>query len=59
MRIYGGGFVYAVYFNLIVGEMIVDDLGRVVGDIYFVFCVTGEGVNGVGVLGKYEKRLNV
>lgn len=57
LRIQGGGFVHAVHLNLTAGEMIVDDLGRVVGDTHSVPCVTGEGVNGAGASGKHKKSL--
>ena len=54
LRIRGGGVLHAVHLNLTAEEMVVDDLGRVVGDTHSIPCVMGEGVNGAGASGKYQ-----
>ncbi|WAR26294.1 hypothetical protein MAR_011998 [Mya arenaria] len=46
MRVAGGGIVHAVHVNIGAQQLIVDDLGEIIGDFHSVSCSTGNGVTG-------------
>ncbi|KAK3576661.1 hypothetical protein CHS0354_004945 [Potamilus streckersoni] len=51
IRVRGGGHVHAVHININSATLIVDDLGRIVGDFHSIPCITGDGYSGSGASG--------
>lgn len=41
MRVKGGGKVHSFLVNIEAGDLIVDDLGEITGDLHSVTCATG------------------
>ena len=42
----GGGIIHAIYVDIQPTNLIVDDLGEIIGDIHELTCDTGNGVAG-------------
>ena len=51
MHIEGLGHVHATHVHIEAGTLIVDDLGRLVGDEHDIPCTTGQGTDGQGASG--------
>lgn len=53
MRVKGVGSVHAVKINIEAGNLVIDDLGEVIGDVHSIGCTTGNGAdNSYGASGK-------
>ena len=52
IRVQGGGIIHAIHVVIESDNLVVDDLGRVVGDIHDLPCETGNGVDGTTASGK-------
>ena len=52
IRVQGGGIIHAIHVVIESDNLIVDDLGRVVGDIHDLPCDTGNGIDGTTASGK-------
>ena len=51
LHVKGHGLIHAVNLTIEADTFIVDDLGRVVGDVHDATCTLGEGFSGSGASG--------
>ncbi|WAR25690.1 hypothetical protein MAR_011394 [Mya arenaria] len=52
LNIQGGGIVHAIHVNIEAQQLIVDDLGEIIGDFHNITCSVGEGVQGTAGSGR-------
>ena len=48
---HGGGIIHAVHLNITVDNLVIDDLGTIVGDLHQIPCSEGQGHGGSGPSG--------
>ncbi|KAL8581102.1 hypothetical protein ACOMHN_012752 [Nucella lapillus] len=48
LNVHGGGTIHAVHLNLTVVNLVIDDLGTIIGDLHTIPCSGGQGHRGVG-----------
>ena len=52
LRVQGGGKIHAIHVDIQSTNLIVDDLGEIIGDYHDLTCVSGNGVAGTTGSGK-------
>ena len=52
LRVQGGGIIHAIHVDIQSTNLIVDDLGEIIGDYHELTCTSGNGVAGTTGSGK-------